>query len=154
MSEWSDVWSSIVTPYSEFVLTHIQVHTPGAVGSHIAAAPGEQLGVLCLAQVIEGGREHWSFTPPTDNSCWTWDSNPQPLGYKSDYLTIRQWLPPILLSTLASTNTLLKIKVPKWVFSCNAVEQSFLVPQRTFYFFFNSFCSLKNLLNLKGPFCS
>ncbi len=25
-------------------------HTPGGVGSHIAAAPGEQLGVWCLAQ--------------------------------------------------------------------------------------------------------
>ncbi len=36
-------------------------HTPGAVGSHIAAAPGEQLGVWGLAQGshlsrgIEGG---------------------------------------------------------------------------------------------------
>ncbi len=36
-------------------------HTPGAVGSHIAAVPGEQLGVWCLAQGshlsrgIEGG---------------------------------------------------------------------------------------------------
>ncbi len=44
-------------------------HTPEAVGSHIAAAPGEQLGVWCLAQGshlshgIEGGRECWLFTP-------------------------------------------------------------------------------------------
>ncbi len=48
--------------------THCE-HTPGAVGSHIAAVPGEQLGVRCLAQRshlsrgIEGGRERWLFTP-------------------------------------------------------------------------------------------
>uniref|UniRef100_A0A672KIX4 NAD-dependent malic enzyme, mitochondrial-like n=1 Tax=Sinocyclocheilus grahami TaxID=75366 RepID=A0A672KIX4_SINGR len=39
-----------------------------------AVAPGEQLGVRCLAQghlsrVIEGGREHCTFTPPTYNPC-------------------------------------------------------------------------------------
>ncbi len=78
---------------SEQTHTHHE-HTPGAVGSHIAAAPGEQLGVRCLAQGshlsrgIKGGREHWLFTPPTDNSCRTWDSNPQPSGYKSDSLSI------------------------------------------------------------------
>ncbi len=43
--------------------THTVKHTSGAVGSHIAAVPGEQLGVRCLAQGshlsrgIEGGRE-------------------------------------------------------------------------------------------------
>ncbi len=41
--------------------TNRSEHTPGAVGSHIAAAPREQLGVRCLAQGshlsrgIEGG---------------------------------------------------------------------------------------------------
>ncbi len=49
--------------------THTAVNTPRAVGSHIAAAPGQQLGVRCLAQGshlspgIEGGRECWLFTP-------------------------------------------------------------------------------------------
>ncbi len=62
-----------------------------------AAAPGEQLGVWCLTQGhlsrgIEGGRERCTFTPPTYNSCWTWDSNSQPLG-----LTIRPRLPLPLL---------------------------------------------------------
>ncbi len=72
-------------PYSEFVLciypilsahtqqwTHTHLgHTPGAVGSHIAAAPGEQLGVRCLAQEhlsrgIEGEeRAGHSLPPPT-----------------------------------------------------------------------------------------
>ncbi len=75
-------------PYSELVLyikptqghahssehTHTHTHTvntPGAVGSHIAAAPGEQLGAIrCLAQgshlsrgIGEGERERWLFTP-------------------------------------------------------------------------------------------
>ncbi len=49
--------------------THRDEHTPGAVGSHIAAAPGEQLRVWCLSQGshlscgIEGERERWLFTP-------------------------------------------------------------------------------------------
>ncbi len=40
-----------------------------------------------------GWREHLLFTPPTDNPCRTWDSNLQPLGYKSNSLTIRPRLP-------------------------------------------------------------
>ncbi len=46
-------------------------HAPGAVDSHIAAAPGEQLGVRCLAQGhlshgIEGGESTvHSLPPPT-----------------------------------------------------------------------------------------
>ncbi len=86
-------------PYSEFVLciypiqsahTHSSEHTH-TVNTHpeqwaaSAAALGEQLGVRCLAQGhlsrgIECG-ERWTFTPPTYNSCRTWDSNPRPLGY-------------------------------------------------------------------------
>ncbi len=38
-------------------------------------------------------REHLLFTPPTDNPCRTWESNRQPLGYKSNSLTIRPRLP-------------------------------------------------------------
>ncbi len=40
-------------------------------------------------------REHLLFTPPTDNPCRTWESNLQPLGYKSNSLTIRPRLPRI-----------------------------------------------------------
>ncbi len=55
-------------------LTHPSAHTH----THIAAAPGEQLGVRCLAQGshlsrgIEGGKERWLFTP---KSKWldNWD---------------------------------------------------------------------------------
>ncbi len=44
-------------------------------------------------------REHLLFTPPTDNSCRTWESNLQPLGYKSNSLTIRPRLPLIIMYT-------------------------------------------------------
>ncbi len=64
------------------------------MGSHIAEAPEEQLGVRCLAQGshlsrgIEGGREHWSFpTIPAG-----------PSSYKPNSLTIRPQLPLYCLS--------------------------------------------------------
>ncbi len=44
-----------------------------------------------------GWRERWTFTPPTYNPCRTWDSNPQPSGYKSDSLTIRLRLPHLAM---------------------------------------------------------
>ncbi len=80
----------------------------------------EQLGVQCLAQGhlsrgIEGGesswgfsallkgltsvvvlkveRERWLFTPPTNNTRQTWDSNPRLSGYKSESLSSRPRLP-------------------------------------------------------------
>ncbi len=40
-----------------------------------------------------GWKSTCTFTPPTYNSCRTWDSNSQPLGYESDSLTIRPRLP-------------------------------------------------------------
>ncbi len=48
-------------------------------------------------------REHLLFTPPTDNPCRTWESNLQPLqplGYKSNSLTIRPRL-MVRLTTFA-----------------------------------------------------
>ncbi len=36
-------------------------------------------------------------TPPTNNPCRTWDSNPQPSAYKSDSLSIRPRLPQLFL---------------------------------------------------------
>ncbi len=78
--------------------THTAVNThPEQWAAIYAAPPGEQLGVRCLAQGhlsrgIEGG-ERCTFTPPTYNSCRTWDSNSQPLDYESDSLTtIRPWI--------------------------------------------------------------
>ncbi len=92
--KWADVWPSMVTRTRN--LTHPSAHTPWTHTHPEQWAPGEQLGVRCLAQGshlsrgIEGGRERWTFTPPTYNP---WDSKPQPLGYKSDSLTIRPRLP-------------------------------------------------------------
>ncbi len=52
-------------------------------------------------------REHLLFTPPTDNSCRTWESNLQPLGYKSNSLTIRPRLPCLhRFCTILFTNIL------------------------------------------------
>ncbi len=94
---------NLCSAFNPFKCTHTLVnththtpwtHTPGAVGSHIAEAPEEQLGVRCLAQGshlscgIEGGREHWSFpTIPAG-----------PSSYKPNSLTIRPQLPLYCLS--------------------------------------------------------
>ncbi len=45
-------------------------------------------------------RERWLFTPPTNNPCRTWDSNPQP----SDSLSIRPRLPPNMLDAYCTKN--------------------------------------------------
>ncbi len=82
-------WSSAFNPSK---CTHTAVssehthceHAPGAVGSHCSRAPQSWYWRW---------RECCSFTIPTFNSCQTWDSNPQPLDYKSDSLTIRPRLP-------------------------------------------------------------
>ncbi len=73
-------------------------HTPGAVGSHFCCgAQGAVGGSLPCSRAPQlwywGWRQCWLFTPPTYNPCQTWDSNPQPLDYKSDSLTIRPRLP-------------------------------------------------------------
>ncbi len=102
----SGVWPSMVTHTrnlcsafnpSKCIHTVVNIHLEQWAAN--AAAPREQLGVQCLAQGshlsrgIEKWRECWLFTPPTDNPCQTWDSNPRPSGYKSDSLSIRPRLP-------------------------------------------------------------
>ncbi len=75
-------------------------HTPGAVGSHLCCgARGAVGGSVPCSRVSPQSwywrwRERWLLTPPTYNSCRTWDSNPRPSGYKSDSQSIRSWLPP------------------------------------------------------------
>ncbi len=108
--KWRDVRPSIVIHIQNLcsafnpskcihtlVNTHThREHTPGAVGSHIAAAPEGAVGGSCLAQGshlsrgIEGGSERWSFTPPLIPA--------GPSRYKSESLTIRPWLPLYCLS--------------------------------------------------------
>ncbi len=88
------------------VHTHSSEHThtvnthPEQWAAIYTAAPGEQLGVRCLAQRhlscgIKGWRERCTFTPPHLQSLPARDSNSQPLDYESDSLTIRPQLPPI-----------------------------------------------------------
>ncbi len=78
--------------------THSE-HTPGAVGSHLCySARGAVGGSVPCSRVSPQSwywrrRECCTFTPPTYNSCRTWDSNSQPLDYESDSLTIRPQLP-------------------------------------------------------------
>ncbi len=42
-------------------------------------------------------------TPPTNNPCRTWDSNPKPSAYKSDSLSIRPRLPLLILISVCRT---------------------------------------------------
>ncbi len=72
-------------------------HTPGAVGSHCSSARGAVGGSVPCSRAPQSWYWRWreccSFTIPTFNPCRTWDSNPQPLDYKSDSLTTRPRLP-------------------------------------------------------------
>ncbi len=85
--------------------THCE-HTPGAVGSHIAVAPGEQLGVWCLAQGshlshgIEGGREHWLFTPKSK-----WLDNWDCLGF---WVEKKEWI--FIIRVVSNQMSHLKLK--------------------------------------------
>ncbi len=105
-----DVWPSMVThtrnlcsAFNPSKCTHgsehtHREHTPGAVGSQCCGARGAVGGSVPCSRVSSQSwysrwRESWILTPPTDNSCRTWDSNPRPSGYKSDSLTIRPRLP-------------------------------------------------------------
>ncbi len=80
--------------------THTAVNTHSEQWAAIyAAAPGEQLGVRCLAQSwYWRWRERCTFTSNTYNSCR--NLNLQPLDYESDSLTIRPLLPPTLIGFL------------------------------------------------------
>ncbi len=77
--KWSDVCP--ILGICALHLTHPSAHT---VGSQCCCARGLWYW---------GWRESWLFSPPTDNSWRTWDSNLRPLGYKSDSLSIRPRLP-------------------------------------------------------------
>ncbi len=65
-------------------LTHPSAHTLGAMGT---VAPGEQLGVRCLAQGSHLSRGQFRPEPRFE---------PTTSGYKSDALSIRPRLPPYL----------------------------------------------------------
>ncbi len=72
------------------------------MGSHVTA-PGEQFwgfGALLKDTSVVVLKEERALVihSPTNNPCWTWDSNPQPLDYESDSLTIRPRLPYVMLN--------------------------------------------------------
>ncbi len=110
--KWREVWPSIVThtrnlcsafnpsKYTHTVVnTHTHTHrehTPGAVGSQYCGARGAVGGSLPCSRAPQSWywrwRERCTFTPPTNNSCRTWDSNLRLSGYKSDSLSIRPQL--------------------------------------------------------------
>ncbi len=90
-------------------LTHPKCTHTHTVNTHpeqwaviYAAAPGGAVGgsVPCSRAPQSWywrRRECWTFTPPTYNSCRTWDSNLQPLDYESDSLTIRPQLKYLII---------------------------------------------------------
>ncbi len=95
-TKWSEVrcgqvWWSILRICAH--LTHPSAHTQQWTHTQSSGQPmlwrpesSWRFSALLksrLSRGIEGGRECWLFTPPTHNSCRTWDSNPRPLGYKS-----------------------------------------------------------------------
>ncbi len=75
------------------VNTHTHTHTHSCTRTHTCyTAQGAVGGSVSCSRVSPQswywGSERWTFiTPPT------WDSNPWPLGYKSDSLSIRPRLP-------------------------------------------------------------
>ncbi len=98
-SEWKSHKAKYGDPYSEFVLYIYLVHTHTSENTHTvnthpeqwaaiyAAAPGEQLGVRCLAQGhlshgIEGGESVVHSLPPPTCLRQSRDSNSQPFDYE------------------------------------------------------------------------
>ncbi len=84
------------------VNTHTQqwTHTRSSGQSFMLQRPGSSWGFSVLLKgtsvvVLKEERALYIHSP-TYNSCQTWDSNSQPLGYKSNSLTIRPQLPPNL----------------------------------------------------------
>ncbi len=73
-----------------------RTHTHGALGRQCCRAAR---GFVHCSRAPQSWywkrRERWLFTPPTYNSCRTWDSNPRPSGYKSDSISIRPQPPPL-----------------------------------------------------------
>ncbi len=95
-------------PYSEFVLciypiqsarahTHRHTHTRSSGQPFMLRHPGSSWGFGVLLKgtsvVVLRVERALCIHSPTYNSCRTWDSNSQPLGYESDSLTIRPRLP-------------------------------------------------------------
>ncbi len=86
-------------------------HTRSSGQPLMLRRPGSSWGFGALSWYWRW-RERCTFTPPTYNSCRTWDSNSQPLGYESDSLTIRPRLPHYFVSCSSSINSMHFIYIP------------------------------------------
>ncbi len=96
--KWRDMWPSMVTHtrnlcsafnpskvHTQTVNTHTPwTHTRSSGQPFMLWRPGSSWGFSALLKgltsvvVLKVERERWTFTLPTDNSCRTRDSNPQP----------------------------------------------------------------------------
>ncbi len=75
--------------------THTHTHTHTQSSGQPLRHPGSSWGSVPCSRSPQSW--YWRTFPPTYNPCRTWDSNSQPLDYKSDSLTIRPWLPHKLM---------------------------------------------------------
>ncbi len=102
--QWTHTHTMNTQQWTHTPWTHSSEHTH-TMNTHPeqwaanATVPGEVRGFGALlkgltSDVVLKVERALLFTPPTDNSCRTWDLNPQPSGYKSDSLSIRPRLPP------------------------------------------------------------
>ncbi len=106
---------------SKWTNTHTHhEHKPGAVGSHLCSGTRWAFGgsVPCSRVSSQswywGWIERWTFAPSTYNPCRTWDLNPQPLGYKSDSLSIRPRPPCHLGAQMKVTHNCQVQKNRRW----------------------------------------
>ncbi len=91
------------------VHTHTHTHTWSSGQPFMLGHLGSSWGFGALLKgtsvvVLRVDSEHCTFTPPTDNPCWIWDSNPCPLGYKFDSLYIRPRLPQYMATSWTQKN--------------------------------------------------
>ncbi len=84
-------------------------HTRSSGQPFMLWRPGSSWGFSALLKgtsvmVLRVERAQYIHSP-TNNPCRTWDSNPQPLDYEADSLTIRPRLPPQYITELTVWNT-------------------------------------------------
>ncbi len=101
----SGVWPSMVThtrnlssAFNPSKCTLTAVNTHPEQWAAILRRPGSSWGIGALLKgltsvVVLKVERALVIHSPTDNPCRTWESNLQPLGYKSNSLTIRPRLP-------------------------------------------------------------
>ncbi len=104
----SAIFWSAHTHSNEHTHTHTVNTYPEQWTAIYAEAPGEQLGLHCLAQGLLSPQysvlrmERALYIHPHLQFLQARDSNSQPLDYESDSLTIRPWLPPYRLTSCMS----------------------------------------------------